>query len=155
MLHTSRKCCCRDVSKISLWTGEHICNQNTTNFDRILNSIEIPLVGLAPCMQKYHQIHGKTSLFVKRGSVIDIKHDDVIKWRPFPRNWSFLRGILRSPVNYPHKGQWRGALIFSLICTRIKGSVNNCEAGDWRRHRAHYDVTVIWEHLPQLCSSGW
>ena len=40
---------------------------------------------------------------------------DVIKWKHFPRYWPFVRGIHRSPVNYPHKGQWRGSLMFSLI----------------------------------------
>ena len=44
------------------------------------------------------------------------KHDDVIKWKHFPRYWPFVRGIHRSQVNSPHKGQWRGALMFSLIC---------------------------------------
>ena len=43
----------------------------------------------------------------------------------------------------PHKGQWRGALMFSLICVWINGWVNNLEAGDLRRCRAHYDVTVM------------
>ena len=47
-------------------------------------------------------------------------HDDVIKWKHFPRYWPFVRGIHRSPVNSPHKGQWRGALKFSLICTLNK-----------------------------------
>ena len=42
-----------------------------------------------------------------------------------------------------HKGQWRGALAFSLICTWLNGWVNNREAGDLRRHRAHYDITVM------------
>ena len=32
-------------------------------------------------------------------------HDDVIKWKHFPRYWPFVRGIHRSPVNFPHKGQ--------------------------------------------------
>ena len=36
----------------------------------------------------------------------------------------------------PLKGQWRGALMFSLICTWIYSWVNNPEAGDLRRHRA-------------------
>ena len=72
-----------------------------------------------------------------------IIHDDVIKWNPFPRHWPFVRGIHRSPVNSPHKGQWRGALVFSLICARINSWVNNREAGDFRRHRSHYDVSVI------------
>ena len=70
-------------------------------------------------------------------------HDDAIKWKPFPRYWSFVRGIHRLPVNSPHKGQWRGALMFSLICVWINGWVNNCEADDLRRYPAHYDVTVM------------
>ena len=70
-------------------------------------------------------------------------HDDVIKWKHFPRYWPFVRGIPRSPVNSPHKGQWRGALMFSLSSAWIIGWVNNREAGDLRRHRAHYDVIVM------------
>ena len=48
------------------------------------------------------------------------KHDDVIEWKHFPRYWPFVRGIQRSPVNSPHKGQWREALVFSLICALNK-----------------------------------
>ena len=62
----------------------------------------------------------------------------------FSNYWPFVRGIHRSPVNSPHKGQWRGALMFSFICTRINGWVNNQEAGDSRRYHAHYDVTVMY-----------
>ena len=72
-------------------------------------------------------------------------HDDVIKWKHFPRNWPFVRGIHRSPVNSPHKGQWRGALVFSLIYVWINDWVNNREAGDLRRYRAHSDVIVMRE----------
>ena len=71
------------------------------------------------------------------------EHDDVIKWQHFPRNWPFVRGIHRSPVNSPHKGQWRGALMFSLICVWINDWVNSREAGDLRRYRAHFDVIYI------------
>ena len=70
-------------------------------------------------------------------------HDDVIKWKHFPRYWPLVRWIHRSLVNSPHKGQWRGALMFSLICVWINGWVNNREAGDLRRYRAHYNVTVM------------
>ena len=70
--------------------------------------------------------------------------DDVIKWKHFPRYWPFVRGIHRSPVNSLHKGHWRVALMFSLICVCINGWVNNREAGDLRRYRAHYDVTIMW-----------
>ena len=81
--------------------------------------------------------------------------DGVLKWKHFPRNWPFVWGIHRSPVNSPHKGQWRGALIFSLIfslmCAWINGWVNNREADDLRRHRRHYYVTVMWN----LLTKGW
>ena len=73
----------------------------------------------------------------------DANHDDVIKWKYFPRYWPFVREIHRSPVNFPHKGQWRGALMFTLICARMNGWVNNGEAGDLRRYLAHYDVIVM------------
>ena len=71
--------------------------------------------------------------------LVPIHHDDVIKWKHFPRYWPFVRGIHRSPVNSPHKGQWRGALMPSLICVWV----NNREADNLRRYRAHYDVAVM------------
>ena len=70
-------------------------------------------------------------------------HDDVVKWKHFPRYWPFVRGMHRSSVNSPHKGHWRGALMFSVICVWINAWVNNREAGDLRRHRAHCDVMVM------------
>ena len=86
-------------------------------------------------------------------------HDDVIKWKHFPRYWPFVRGIHRSPVNSPHKGQWHGALMFSLICVWIHGWVNNGEAGDLRRYRAHYDVAVMHiiaaVHVKQSRGTSW
>ena len=81
-----------------------------------------------------------------------ILHDDVIKWKHFPRYWPFVRGIHRSPVNSPHKGQWRGALMFSLTCVWINDCVNNREAGDLRRYRAHYDVIVM--HIKTAVAIG-
>ena len=66
-----------------------------------------------------------------------------MKWKHFPRCWSFVRGIHRSPVNSTHKGQWRGGLMFSLICARKHDWANNREAGDLRRYPAHYSVTVM------------
>ena len=55
-------------------------------------------------------------------------------------------------------GQWRGSLMFSLIGTWINSWVNNREAGDLRRHRAHYDVSVINEYyycIPHTCLATW
>ena len=59
----------------------------------------------------------------------------------------------KSPVavNSPHKGQWSGALMFSVICVWINDWVSNREAGDLRRHRGHYDVNVMMSrHLPEM-----
>ena len=57
----------------------------------------------------------------------------------------------RSPVNSPHKGQWCGALIFSLICVWINGWLNNREAGHLRRYYAHYDVSVMMVLIRSHC----
>ena len=70
-------------------------------------------------------------------------HDEIIKWKHFPHYWAFVRGIHWSPVNSPHKGQWHGALMFSLIWAWTNSWVNICRAGDLRCHWAHYDVTVM------------
>ena len=64
------------------------------------------------------------------------EHDDVIKWKNVPRYWSFVRVIHQSPVNSPHKGHWRRALVFYFVCAWINCWVNNREADDLRRHRA-------------------
>ena len=55
---------------------------------------------------------------------------------------AFVRGIHQSPVNSPHKGQWCGALMFSLICAWINSWENNHGAGDLRCHHTH-DVTTM------------
>ena len=67
--------------------------------------------------------------------------------RNFPSHWPFVRGIHLLPVNSPHNGQWREALVFSLIHAWTNGWVNNHAAGDLRRHCAHYDVTVLIESI--------
>ena len=68
-------------------------------------------------------------------------HDDIIKWKHFPRYWPLVQGIHFSLVNSPHKGQWRGALMFSLIWIWTDGWVNNRDAGDLGCYRTHYDIT--------------
>ena len=65
----------------------------------------------------YHHIsHRKHN----RMAICPLLYDDVIKWKHFPIYWPFVRGIRRSPVNSPHKDQWCGALMFSLICALNK-----------------------------------
>ena len=76
---------------------------------------------------------------------LDQFNDEVIKWKHFPRNWPFVRGI--------HKSQWRWALMFSLIYVWINDWVNNREARDLRRYPTHYDVIVMFDlvHIMALC----
>ena len=106
-----------------------------------------------PVSQRYNNLDLTTCTVSEDKTMADIRgkqtppswpcsqaHDDVIKWKHFPRDWPFVR----SPVNSPHKGQWRGALMFSFICVWINGWVNNREAGNLRCYRAHYDVNVMY-----------
>ena len=63
---------------------------------------------------------------------------------------------LRSPLDSPHKGQWRGTLRFSLIYAWTNGWANNRDASDLRRRRLHYDVTVIYARpFCALCGIVW
>ena len=102
----------------------HNCTEKSANHRYI------PLTKGQWCENRYHAM---TSPW----------HDDVIKWKHFPRYWPFVRGIHRSPVNSPHKGQWH--------CVWINGWVNNREAADLRRLRAHYDVTVMAYDYSTMC----
>ena len=124
---------------ITLYEKMNQCHQNHSNFEgRVHINVwicERPIAGLWwPYLVFTAKLWEVYSVHL---------HDDVIKWKHFPHYWPFVRGIHRGPVNSLHKDQWRGALMFSLICARIKGWVNNCEAGDLRRHLAHYGVTVM------------
>ena len=73
-------------------------------------------------------------------------HDDVIKWKHFPRYWPFVRGIHRWPVNSQHKGQWRGAMIFDL---RLNERLSKQSWSRWfetqsRPLRRHSNVSILW-----------
>ena len=90
-------------------------------------------------------------------------------WRHQMEAFSALLALCagNSPVlvTSPHKGQWRGALMFSLISARINDWENNREAGDLRRYRAHYVVIVrhhelkncLWNgsHVTESPASSW
>ena len=86
-------------------------------------------------------------------SMLTSDHDDIIKWKHFLQYWPFVLGIHRSPVNFPHKDQWHGALMFSLICALINGGVNNGGAGNLRGLCnplwLHCSVSEILQHLPK------
>ena len=76
------------------------------------------------------------------------QHDDVIKWKHFPRYWPFVRGIHRWPLNSPHKSQWRGALMFSFICAWIDGHLSKKSWGWWFETPSH----PLWHHCNETSS---
>ena len=85
--------------------------------------------------------------FSNLASFASLSHISIAWWRHQMETFSALLAICAGnspvPVNSSHKGQWRGALMFPLICVGINGWVNNREAGDLRRYRAHYDVIAM------------
>ena len=85
-------------------------------------------------------------------------HDAVIKWRHFPCYWPFVRGIHRSPVNSPHKGQWRGVLMFSLIC--VCKPLSKQWWGWWFEMRSrplwrHRNVYLIFRGWERMVVATW
>ena len=100
----------------------------------------VPLVA-----QTWRLFQQKKCRLTSRG--IRIIHYEVTRWKHFPRYWPFVRVFYRLPIDSPHKGQWRGALMISLIWPWTNGWSNYRDAGDLRRHRAHFDATVMYIHL--------
>ena len=113
------------------WSKSHICEM-------------LPIMSFHTCNELINcRISLSLECCVQREQIEQSDHDDVIEWKHFPRHWPFVRGIHRLPVNSPHKGQWCGDLMFSLICAWTNSWTNNADAGDLRRHRAHYDAIVM------------
>ena len=78
-----------------------------------------------------------------------------IWWRLQMETFSALLALCagNSPVTgeFSHRGRWRGALMFSLICPWTNGWANNRDAGDLKRHRGHYDVIVTNKSMSVSC----
>ena len=86
------------------------------------------------------------------------------RWIPGWLNWRWREEVGTCPWVSTRKtltlilGQWRGALMFSLVCAWTNGLVNNHDAGDLRRHRSNYDVSVMtvelqdWLHRHNHCA---
>ena len=76
------------------------------------NVMSIECIYNIECIGGIRDAPDALSLFLISWHVSALDHDDVIKWKHFPRYWPFVRGIHRSPVNSPYKGQWRGTMMF-------------------------------------------
>ena len=94
-------------------------------------------------------------------------HAGFLWWRHQMKIFSALPALCaeNSPVagEFLSQSQWRGALMFYLICgVWTHGWVNNWDAGDLRCHGAHYDVNVManarcWNESlsPLFCLLDW
>ena len=117
-----------------------------TEVKRCINDIYVWLTHyiMVPCSIRYLNV-----------IACSLQHRAIISWwRHQMETFSALLAICagNSPVTgeFPAKGQWHGALVFSLTCAWINGWVNTHEAGDLRHHHAHYDVTVMWTNTDLL-----
>ena len=100
----------------------------------IADALEILLSCTKPLISKYAEFSIYCILHT---------HDDVIKWKHFPRNWPFVRGIHRSRWIPCTKASNAELWCFRWSASEKNGWVNNREAGDLWRHRGHYDVIVM------------
>ena len=138
-----------DITDYKTFENDILAYTHTSSRSQWVNSHEVTLTNIS----RYNLlIHNKTRQYKAwatfMGCTLREWHDDVIKWKHFLRYWPFARGIYWSPVNCPHKGQWCGALMFSLICAWINGWVNKWDPDDLRCHHAHYDITVMGKVKP-------
>ena len=90
---------------------------------------------------------GSVLMFQER--LISSVNDDVIKWKHFPRYWSFVRGIHRSPANFPHKSQWRGALTF-FFDLRLNKRLSKQSWGWWFK-----TPSSNWRHCNAYLDFQW
>ena len=124
-----------NTENVSIWWRHHV--------NRLIDSIDMCTV-TSWCVKRLWQI---VRIFLLSQHLSAASFSQFAWWRHQLETFSALLALCAGnspvPVNSPHKGQWRGALMLSLICARINDWVNNRGAGDLRRHRGHYDVNVM------------
>ena len=89
------------------------------------------------------------STTIVTGSYSTSRHDDVIKWKHFPRYWPFVRGIHRWPMDSPHKAS--DAERWCLFYRRLNKWLSKQSWGWWFetpsrslwRHRNGFAIVVV------------
>ena len=134
-------------STVVRFSGRYICNLQKT----VLSQAECPISVIY-------------SHFLYTHNAVIPQHDDVSRWKHFPRYWHFVRGPLVTS-RYPPLTKASDAELWCcfFICTWTNGSASNRDAGDLRRNRAHYGVTVmkiinyrivfIWNDIGIICQT--
>ena len=99
----------------------------------------------SPCLSgSYHEYesHWWVTFITNRKKIsgsMNIKinnqyHYDVIKWKHFPRYWTFVRGIHQSQLDSPHKRPITRAFGFPLLIVWTDGWTNTRLTDDSRHH---------------------
>ena len=118
---------------------------NGFHIDEPFYGTPLPIIGGFPSQKDTVTLWRHCNFYHARTQPVDITEIMQSWWRLQMETFSALLAICagNSPVpgEFPAQKQWRGALMFSLICVWINGWVNNC--GDLRRYRTHCDVTVM------------
>ena len=81
-------------------------------------------------------------------AILRADHDDVIKWKHFPRYWLFVWGIHVTDDFPTQRPVTRSFDVFFNLCLNKRLSKQSW--GWWFRHRAHYDVIVMQNDIFQL-----
>ena len=120
------------------------CEWNMMNHTQIwscfscsLLCVWLNLPGAQAWLSLEKQVDAKDANALAPQATISGNHDGVIKWKHFPLYWPFVWG----PMNSPHKGQWRRALMFSLICALNK-RLNKQSWGWWFETPSR----ALWRH---------
>ena len=121
--------CCVDIVGMQIWDTKYLSSAT---------EIFLPEWWVSP----FHYMH-YSEVTWRSIRLEPSTHDDVINWKHFPRYGPFVRGIHRSPVNSPHKGQWGGALMFSLIWTYLNG---------WAKHSRGWWFETLSRPLLRHCN---
>ena len=144
-------------SLICAWINAWVNNREAGDLRRH-HAHDVIVMRLDFGLKIYIYIMGVRCVFLDKLVVLQ-QNLAVLSWEIIPHMMTSSNGSI-FPVNSPHKSQWRVPLMFSLICARINGRVNNGDSGDLRRYRAHYDVAVmngLWSHnlsLEMYCSNA-
>ena len=125
------------LQQIKLHTIMKLMNKHTLPKRKF--RILIPLISFYEAMWKW-------TIYTSRWVGIPMRfteqnHDDVIKWKHFPRYWPFVRGIHRSPVNSPTQRPvtWSFDVFFDL---RPNKRLSKQSWGWWFETPSH----PLWRH---------
>ena len=127
---------CQALSSKSKWPMR-MCLMCFLNIPCFLSVIYIWLVSPQPSHIPWHLSN----------TCSDANHDDVIKWKYFPRYWPFVREFTGHRWNPRTKASDAELGCFLWSAPWINGWINNRKSGDLRRHRGHYDVNVMSEGI--------